>query len=129
MDDIVLIILTLVVAVIGILNKQRKKNAAQQPAPQGNKQASGFWDLIMDNDDNQEDEVVDSLEPEVIVDDFEKARNRAQYSFVPSSEGSSMSNPEAKVIHKKSKKVVVVGEAFSLRKAVIYNEILNRKYL
>ncbi len=133
MDDLVVIILTLLVAVVGALSQRKKRQQTTQAPPQeGEKQPMDFWDMIMEQQNQpqqyrepqpyfeEEDE-----EPEPVVE----APKKPEYTFSAGDEGRSGIQEELKKsLEPKSKKVMVDGEDFSLRKAVIYNEILNRKY-
>lgn len=128
MDDIVVIIITLIVALVGILNRKKKKSATQSAAPDTTNEPSGFWDMIMDGGKVQEETVTEYVEPEPVVESFEKPRIKPKYKFSADNEGSSDIKNELKDTLKEKRKVTIEGEEFSLRKAVIYNEILNRKY-
>uniref|UniRef100_UPI0032172832 hypothetical protein n=1 Tax=uncultured Draconibacterium sp. TaxID=1573823 RepID=UPI0032172832 len=128
MDDLIVIILTLVVAVIGVINQQKKKNAAKNPAAGNTKQPADFWDMIMDTQSEQVQNVSEYAEPSVGEEEFAEAEVKPQYQFVPSREGISDIEKETKTVSKERLRATVDGEKFSLRKAVIYNEILNRKY-
>jgi len=99
MDDLLVIILTLVVALVGFLRKKKQKEN-QAPQPQQAKQPADFT-------------------PE----------KQPVYRFQVQEEGvSDIPDEEKKAVPEKRKKVKICGEEFSLRKAVIYSEILNRKY-
>ncbi len=128
MDDILVIILTLIVAAFSLFNQQRKKKAAQNTATNANQQPTGFWDMVMDKQDVQEEFIPEYVDPENVVDDYDEPDNELKYEFVPSKEGSSDIKNKVKAVVKKKNQVTIEGEKFSLRKAVIYNEILNRKY-
>lgn len=128
MDDIIVIILTLVVAVIGILNQKKKKAAKQEPEVEGTNQPSGFWDMIMDTGQVQENMSPDD-DLEQVIGEREKPVEKPKYKFSASTEGRSDIKDEMKTLVKKKKRATIDGEKFSLRKAVIYNEIMNRKYL
>ena len=125
MDDIVVIILTLIVAVVGILNQQRKKKAAQNPVATENKKSTDFWDLFTEDPGGQEEVEPDYIEPEVVR---EEPKIKQQYQFVARAEGRSDLKEKVRVVVKKKTLGRIEGEEFSLRKAVIYSEILNRKY-
>ncbi|MCY1722703.1 hypothetical protein OU798_20305 [Prolixibacteraceae bacterium Z1-6] len=128
MDDLIVIILTLAVAVIGVINQQKKKKAAQNPAGKVTKQPTDFWDMIMDAQNEQAENVPEYVEPQTEFEEYKEPEDKIEYQFVPSSEGITEIENETKVISKKKLQATVDGEEFSLRKAVIYNEILQRKY-
>lgn len=137
MDDLVVIILTILVAVVGALSRKKKKREANLPpvdGPQKTSQPMDLWDMIMQEENEtqpiEEQEYakveMEKPEPEETLDSVPKKPN---YSFSPSVEGQSdIEGVLKKSLKPKSKKVYVDGEKFSLRKAVIYNEILRRKY-
>lgn len=137
MDDLVVIILTILVAVVGALSRKKKKREANLPSSgesQMTSQPMDLWDMIM-QDENETQPIdeqqhtkfeMEESEPEIVLDSVPEKHDS---SFKPSSEGSSdMQEMLKESLNPKSKKVYVDGEKFSLRKAVIYNEILRRKY-
>lgn len=128
MDDIIVIILTLIVALVGILNKKKKKAEAQAPVTETSKESPDFWDMIMDADEVQQENVQEYVEPEPVVEIPKKPKIKSDYQFSSGKEGSSAVKKKMKEVVKTRKKAMIEGEEFSLRKAVIYNEILNRKY-
>ena len=128
MDDLVVIILTLLVAVIGIIGQTKKRKAAgQQPQPA--KSPQNFWDMLesqletetlveeQDTDHEVEDERIDIV-PQV-----------PEYKFEADSEGVGRIKENAVSEISESEKQVSKKEKFPLRKAVIYSEILRRKYI
>jgi hypothetical protein len=129
MDDLVVIILTLVVAVIGVISQRNKRRAQQGQAPsEGATQPVDLWDVIMGEENRQQEyEPQQEVEEEEFIE--ESKPKQREYEFIPSSEGTSEIEEELrKAAQRKPKKVKVDGEDFSLRKAVIYQEIMNRKY-
>lgn len=128
MDDIVVIILTLVVALFGILNKKKKKTTSAPSSPGTPNQSPNFWDMIMDGGKAQEENVPEYEELEPIVEKAEEPRIKPKYQFSTVKEGRSDIEKKTEKVVKPKRKVMIEGEAFSLKKAVIYNEILNRKY-
>ncbi|NOR75667.1 MAG: hypothetical protein GQ525_10955 [Draconibacterium sp.] len=126
MDDLIVIILTLVVAGFGILGqfKKKKQEAAGTTPP---KQPGNFWDLIKNEPDfpTQEEEIEYFEEeiPEPIdspVTGYQKIESLRKKKSVIENEVTQES------ARKKTR--FNVKEEFSLREAVIYSEILNRKY-
>ncbi|WP_319231362.1 hypothetical protein [Draconibacterium orientale] len=128
MDDIVVIILTLIVALFGILNKTRKKNAAPGESASGAGSAQDFWEMLMD--DNKD--MPGQPQPQVIQEvEEEEPAQEVRPAFQYSAEGRKSTplkrkEPPAKKTKKQS---LLLGEKFSLKKAVIYSEIINRKYV
>ncbi len=138
MDDLIVIILTIVVAAIGIIGQRNKKKAAQvnsTPGETPKQQPMDFWDVIMNEGNNAtqyqpqayyEQEEEEITEEPVKTQVVEKPK---QYDFVPENEGRSEIEEELrKALEPRGRKAKIEGEDFSLRKAVIYSEILNRKY-
>lgn len=127
MDDIVVIMLALLVAVIGIVSQSKKRKVTSQQPKTGNP-PQNIWDLLEaqmapepqkyapEPEQEPDDEIIDTV-PETPGYDF-NAKNEGK-SVLKENAESSISAEEIK----KSKK-----EKFPLRKAVIYSEILNRKY-
>lgn len=129
MDDIVVIILTFIVAVFGILNKTRKKNAASgQPAPPAD-DTQNFWEMLMD--DNED--VPYQPQPQVIQEEVVKPEPvreaKPKFEYSTEAKKSAPLKPKMKRTEKSKKGVLIMGEKFSLKKAVIYSEIINRKYV
>ena len=121
MDDLIVIILTLAVAGFGILGQlKKKKQEASGATPP--KQPENFWDLIK-NETNfpvQEEEVeyFEEENPEPIVSP------KVGYQKI-----NTIREKKSGIKNEVSQKPrLKVKEEFSLRKAVIYSEILNRKY-
>lgn len=130
MDDIIVIILTLIVALFGIISNKKKKNATQAAATETTNEPSDFWDMIMDGGNKvQEANIPEYVEPEPEVEEMEEPVIKPKYQFSSSNERRSDIKDELKKVVVQKKKVTIDGEKFSLKKAVIYNEILNRKYL
>jgi hypothetical protein len=125
MDDLVVIILTLLVAAIGIWGQVKKKK--QIPVlTEKDKTPGNIWNLFPD-DLNLSSQ---SQEMEYADEEFEEVDELVEpqgYKFEPQNEGVSKIQNE-KVESGSIEKNAVKREKFSLKKAVIYSEILNRKY-
>jgi len=128
MDDLVVIILTLIVAVVGTIGQIKKKKQAENApvgVPGNQNQTEDFWDVVDDKLDFDEKEIEIS---EPAKREEVKIENKPYYQFKAKNEGSSILNDDltkgkfGEVSNSKHRK------NFSLRKAVIYSEILNRKY-
>ena len=126
MDDIVVIILTLLVAVIGIVGQTKKQRKTVRQQPKSGKSPQNIWDLL----EAQMAPEQQKYEPEAEQDDdiLDVIPDTPVYDFDANSEGKSVIKENAESVTsveeiKKPKK-----EKFPLRKAVIYSEILNRKY-
>lgn len=130
MEDYFVIILTLIIAVVGALNRKKKKKAPKAPVAEGVEQSSDFWDTILNQQEEQfvEEPVDEYIEPEPVVEKYKQAVEKQKYSFKAANEGMSNIPDTTKMKPKRKKKVMIEGEEFSLKKAVIYSEIMNRKY-
>ncbi|QGY43870.1 hypothetical protein GM418_09435 [Maribellus comscasis] len=134
MDDLIVIILTLIVAVVGTIGQIKKK---KQPQPESGTEeqnsSDNFWDVLEDFGDKPSNPKPGETEyePETIE---EKPIVNQQYTFKAENEGkdsvlkktSSIKNGIKQNLEEEKKENI--SNTFSLRKAVIYSEILNRKY-
>lgn len=130
MDDLLVILITILIAVVGVLNQRKKKKDAQQPVSGNAGQPTDFWEMLMQQEEQRpvNQEVQDEEEEyDEVIDTIPEAK--PVYQFQAEGEGSSDLAEEKKILQRQQKKQVLIdGEAFSIRKAIIYNEILNRKY-
>lgn len=134
MDDLIVIILTLIIVVAGAIG-QIKKKKLPQPEPEGEQQNSSDnpWDILEDFETRSQKPItnIPVPKPEVTA---EKPKEQYKYTFNAENEGQSPvekkpSSIKDEIIQNTGKKEKEkISETFSLRKAVIYNEILNRKY-
>jgi hypothetical protein len=126
MDDLIVVILTLIFAGIGAYGQiNKKKKLAVEP--EKSKIQEDFWDLFNQNTFFENQTKKTPQPTEVFVEETGPAINEQGYSFKAADEGGSMieaDKQELKRIVRKSG----LKENFSLKQAVIYNEILNRKY-
>ena len=126
MDDLVVIILTLIIVVVGVLGQLKKKK--QIPVvSEGEKSPENIWELIQ----REMNPVPQMPQQEFIDDDFEEPEvktEKSSYEFEAKNEGvSAAENKKMEEIPAKKLRKIY-NEKFSLKKAVIYSEILNRKY-
>ncbi|MCD6354288.1 MAG: hypothetical protein J7L95_01955 [Prolixibacteraceae bacterium] len=125
MNDLVVIILTLLILVVGIVGQLKKK---REPLPNPNQQSNppDFWGMI----ENKMQYEPDVTKPEVKEETaaFAEPVPKAKYTFSTDEGKSAFENDLKKVVPKTKKTSEEEKERFSLRKAVIYSEILNRKY-
>jgi hypothetical protein len=132
MEDLIVIILTLIIVVVGALGQIKKKKL---PQPEENKQNSsgGFWDLLQEMGEHEPQHTEVSVPKEPVINP-EHEKNTQHYPFQPANEGKSdlkRSSAFKENLEKKQEKDAEkkISRSFSLRKAVIYSEILNRKYI
>ncbi len=129
MDDLIVIILTLVVTVFGIYNQQRKKKAGMASSNSEAHEPADFWDMIMEETQpGRVEQEAKTVRPEV-VEEQKITTRKEPYKFTAKEEGHSQVVKKKKQETARKKVIKVDGESFSLRKAVIYNEVLKRKYL
>lgn len=128
MDDLIVIILTLVIAAFGAFGQIKKKKAIQQGQPAANP-PDDIWDIFQQRREQPVQAIESEPEyyeaPESILDKYDSP----DYGFDPHREGISafedrFSTKKPVLPIKKKKKY-----DFSLKKAIIYSEILNRKYI
>ncbi|MDX8341540.1 hypothetical protein SLH46_20240 [Draconibacterium sp. IB214405] len=128
MDDIVVIILTLIVAVFGILNKKRKRDVPPGQSAPTNGGAQNFWEMLLENENDSQQVVQPPVYKEEIVEE-PVPKPKPVYEFKADREAAHSITKPMKKMGKSKKKKLIMGEEFSLKKAVIYSEIINRKYI
>ena len=134
MDDLLVLILTVAIGAIGALSQKKRKKASPNSAPQSKPETTSFWDMIMDEtnrvvpEPEPAIEVMPEVEPEPKVVEKVEQKPERKYQFKAENEGQSGINDKIKTTVQRRPKKVFGDEGFSLKKAVIYNEILNRKY-
>jgi hypothetical protein len=128
MDDLIVIIMTLIIAGFGVLGQIKKKKESQQPEPPQN-EPDDIWGLFQPQRERQVQETGPFTgfieEPESSIESF----NTPYYRFDPQQEGASLLKDRVSPIQPESKKTKMDKVGFSLKKAVIFSEILNRKYV
>lgn len=130
MDDILVLILTLIFVVAGIFGQKKKRQQALQEAePASQPQEDDFWDLLdQDRKAPERTEFEPGMRQEVKGEPVKKE----EYQFKPENEGAvtysdvipDKDSRKTKTVHKKSRR-----KKFPLKEAVIYSEILQRKYI
>ncbi len=127
MDDLIVVIITLLIAGAGVIGQLKKKKEIPV-TPEVQKNPENIWELI------KQEVFAPELknEPEYLDIDSEESEpfiNEQGYNFESTNEGgtflSTQLNTQTVVNETATKKKV----KFPLRKAVIYSEILNRKYI
>lgn len=140
MDDLVVIILTLIIVVIGAIG-QIKKNKNVQPAKDPGTVPVNFWDLIETQEtpqvvtehevfdpvhDNSREEEIENYES--VYESLNENEKKTEYKFDGKNEGISAFDNDITTIEPLKNVTSKKRMNFSLREAVIYSEILNRKY-
>lgn len=128
MDDLVVIILTLLIAGAGIIGQLKKKKQSTSTVPSENQTPEDIWSLF------RQETFSPNLnaEPEYLnieQEESESFENEQNYQFEAKNEGGILINNEPKAKPVAKDIITKKKERFPLRKAVIYSEILNRKYI
>lgn len=136
MDDLIVIILTILIVIIGALNQLKKqKQAAKQPEEKNPE--PGIWETLFDESEDVELQTVgqsmevqqepfqlESTEPEITDYRFGQTEEGRTFLFQREPESSG----EGENVQVADSLIEGIGEEFTLRKAVVYSEILNTKY-
>jgi len=127
MDDLIVIILTLIVAVVGIIGQSKKKKRAPN-TPGSTNSPGNIWELLQREMEPQQNIAEPELVEEIEIEEInEWPVQQVQNQFKTQNEGISEIKDEVAV--ENPIKVKIKKENFSLKKAVIYSEILNSKYI
>jgi hypothetical protein len=123
MDDIIVLILTLIFIVAGVFGQIKKRQLPPESSEKAPSSADNFWE-ILGYEKNGADPVNEGIhlqpvEKAVKEDRFHTTGNAMKGEFTRNLSESTTVTESMKVKRKK---------AFPLKKAVIYSEILNRKY-
>ncbi len=133
MDDLIIIILTLIIAVAGTIGQIKKKKQVQPENGDAENNASeNIWSFLDDIVEQPSQKAYKTQREEVEISPEEEKVEQREY-FTAENEGlSSAENTESlkDEIREniKDEKKEKISDTFSLKKAVIYSEILNRKY-
>jgi hypothetical protein len=123
MDDVIVIILTLIFIVASFFGQKKKK----PPVPQTEQKAENenFWEMLNEEWKEAQQPVVSPQQKPVEQQEQTDADSQP-YTFDAENEGAEM----VSIKPKKEKTTIqkVKKKKFPLRDAVIYSEILNRKY-
>lgn len=126
MDDLVVVILTILIAAAGAIGQMKKKK--QMPVEPGEqKTPEDIWELFKQETFQQKPFRTPVL-AEVEEEESEPSVNVQGYLFEAKNEGGLLEKNEMKVQAPVTKNTIKNKERFPLQKAVIYSEILNRKY-
>jgi len=136
MDDLIAVILTLIIAGAGALGQIKKKKpmpvATEEP-----KNPENIWELFREEnllpELKTEPDYTEIVEDESVLYKYEQPEsipydNEQDYKFEANNEGGTIINQELVSNPITTKGISKKKEKFPLRKAVIYSEILNRKY-
>lgn len=136
MDDLIAVILTLIIAGAGALGQIKKKK--QMPvATEEPKNPENIWELFREEnllpELKTEPDYTEIVEDESVLYKYEQPEsipydNEQDYKFEANNEGGTLISQELQSNPVTTKEISKKKEKFPLRKAVIYSEILNRKY-
>ncbi len=132
MDDILVIILTLIIAVVGVLNQNKKKKAQKTASEGETNKEKNFWEQLLDEGDVfEQPRPVEEEEPlytQPVKEQKPMFESKPEGNIPRSTTMAKNVSSEGVSIVKQKKKIYKPRRKFSLREAVIYSEILNRKY-
>ena len=118
MKDIFILIVVVIFIIVSLLEQMKKKQIPQPPAPQGD----------ADDDWGEAVTTVNVGAPEWLFDENVE-KPETEYSFSPEHEGERTISEKSEQTQKKPiQEEILFTKQFSLKQAVIYSEILNRKY-
>jgi hypothetical protein len=137
MDDLIVIILTILITVVGAISQIKKKKRLENSTvgADESKNEPGFWETMLDNEElipiqnhyddyhsvEDNSEVVESNEP--VFDSVAEERTSVFADDISKKNG--IKESEIGLESESSK----LMDGFSLRKAIIYSEIIQTKYL
>lgn len=127
MDDLIVVILTLLIAGAGAIGQMKKKKQLPVETEEP-KTPENIWELLRGETFTQKPynaPVFDEIEKE----ESDPYINEQGYKFEAKNEGGLLVNTETKVQSPDVKITTKNKAKFPLRKAIIYSEILNRKYI
>ncbi len=120
MDDIIVFILTLLFIAAGIFGQIKKRPLPPETGDQEPSQGEKFWETIVEDEESMGvSEHHRPAEKIAVEDRFHTAKGMMKRDVFKKPSQSTAEKAVAKVIKK---------ERFPLKKAIIYSEILNRKY-
>ncbi len=127
MDDLIVIILTLIFAAAGIFGQMKKKKQMPE-ATETQKSPENIWDLFKDEEFLPAQETT----PQEYFAAKEKVKTpeiiEPGYNFEPIKEGGFIRTIKPDIHPMERREVLKKKVKFHLKDAVIYSEILNRKY-
>jgi hypothetical protein len=127
MDDLIVIILTIAIGIVGVIRQSKKKKENQAATDNGNT-SSDFWDMLVDDEETAPQPVVNDIHisPEANVTTKQEQIEETIIQPIKHKTRKPTKAMKRKIRDEQNSKSKT-GK-FSLRKAVIYSEILNRKY-
>jgi len=127
MDDLIVVIITLLIAGAGAIGQLKKRKQMPVETEQ-HKVPEDIWDFIREEVYPQKPEK-ESVFVELEKEESKPYINELGYEFEAKNEGGMLVKNDMKVQSPLIKNTTKNKIKFPLRKAVIYSEILNRKYI
>lgn len=128
MDDLLVVILTLIIAGAGALGQLKKKKQTPEGVAGNLNTPEDIWNLFKDEPAMSHLAEDPYGTKEVFVKEPGPAVNEQNYTFNQKNEGGKIIETVVAKPVVTAQKKSVFNSNFSLRDAVIYNEILTRKY-
>jgi hypothetical protein len=126
MDDIIVLILTLIFIVAGIFGQMKKRQLpSPEPLPEEEQEKENFWDML-DEELEEEQPRPQFKKTEYMGDDYASQVTASKFQW--DKEGRNFSHDLTKSDPIKHEFPAPKKKRFPLKKAVIYSEILNRKH-
>jgi len=128
MDDLFAVILTLIIAVAGVFGQIKKKKLIQASSAESQNTPGDFWNLF--NDDRVEAYRTDDPygDKEIFIKEPGPAVNEQNYTFNAKNEGGKITESVAVKPSAGAKRQPIIRGKAQAKQAIIYSEILNRKY-
>lgn len=128
MDDIIVIILTLIFIVAGIFGQMKKKPPVPQPQMEPQHAEDDFWDMLDDDPTEMRPATKEPVPSNTRMEKKSSPENK--YEFKPENEGARVTKRNMpKRDELKKEPGTTKKRKFPLKEAVIYSEILHRKYI
>ncbi|MBN1820315.1 MAG: hypothetical protein JW833_06345 [Prolixibacteraceae bacterium] len=133
MDDIIVILLTLLIMVVGAISqiKKKQKQPLQEETLERKTTGLNFWEEFLDVEDNSginAEPVVQEVIAPVVVPDPEPVIKPVVKDGIKGIQSNYIRDIIKDTQISSYKKGANLPEGFSLRKAVIFSEILDHKY-
>jgi hypothetical protein len=126
MDDIIVIILTLIFIIAGIFGQMKKRQLPPEPISEEIPEDDNFWDIPDEESEAKEQLRAQTRASEYIEENYEPQVTESKFKWDKG--GRKFSHDLLKSDPLKQEFSVPKKRGFPLKKAVIYSEILNRKY-
>ena len=135
MDDIIVIIILVALSVIGAVtrSKKKKENAGSSNPSGVQRKSPDFWESLFEDNQTESEEIIveDNMmyvqEP-IIVEPKQNTTSKLFEEGSPKRKDKILQDEIKKDEIGKSGKQKIILEGFSLKKAIVFSEIINQKY-